>query len=1061
MDQARSIINVEDENELQSIFELARKSDHSNYEILLNTVKSHFHSKVGSNVLNHLAKVRWSACISLTIDNRFESALQNHYSALPTPRDVSVVAKGGLILPPATIPIYKLHGDIYEVEPASELAIAKSDVMKRRLTWSNILLTCSDYVKDAPLVFLGTENNLEDVTWLLTALSSMQGPIPKKLIFLNSDPTLSDPTVSSLLSSFNVECCDTTILEAADGLANLKPRQGTLSLAVTNPTVKNGLFDQDKYKQIVSLVPNSLPDNFDYSSNHSAVIDALFRPHQINWIPYMLELAAERKVTSHLIKHIKETMASSSAKDIYNFILLRGDASVGKTTILKQIAVALAKEQYIVIWVRRRWSGSPTSLFKQLIYDIDNQLSKTSGDEIRILVICDNPFGLNISPREILAYFSTIRCNVKFIFSVRNSDYLSIGEHDKSLSTTTANDFEVDNVIADEELEALANMLVKTKAEQNIESALEIVKQLTTRHSMDVLCSLWYLVPETKAVISNSLEEEYLRLGRVGPAIASTASSLNSTSDIARNAYEAVTVVSNMGEGLPLEILVRYLKVGYDYMLELYDEGTPIWGLIYDEVSEESETVLFKTRNEVVTKVLLDLVNGGSAGHSGEARVIRNLIEASDGGSTVYREFIITILVKCKDRIKSIFTYEQGIEIFDLARNSLPHKDRTLEHHKGLWMKSETSQLAEAYKQLEYAESCDDFPGTNRQTPIQHIYTSKAATVLQMIQSGQQDRDSGAEEISKLLNLATAESLFDGHTVHVAARTYFQLSQTSGEQKFTSVAMESICKALYAIENGLQKIGTMEIHRNRQRNIQSVELLRDLKSQILSSTSSLEDIKKEAKQQYEKSKDGLGFVLAAQIELNIAIEKNNGTKYNQLKEYLDSCIALELIEEHSLRLRAVRVDLIIRWRLQKTSGQLIWSEFRDDLDLTLSSNLFKDDTLKIYYFAVACYHLDQIPTANAHFASLRRSNIRGIDKSLVRCWFVSKEGSRERFQCNIERDGVRYYAKFPKLRMDCPLKNRPTEAGAGGVSHAYLGFSLFGPVPIFDGSSISANLLLA
>ena len=131
-----------------------------------------------------------------------------------------------------------------------------------------------------------------------------------------------------------------------------------------------------------------------------------------------------------------------------------------------------------------------------------------------------------------------------------------------------------------------------------------------------------------------------------------------------------------------------------------------------------------------------------------------------------------------------------------------------------------------------------------------------------------------------------------------------------------------------------------------------------------------------------------------------------------------------------------------------------------NLEKVLAFSAFKGDMIKTFYLAVALFHVGNIASANAYFTTLKRTSFLGIDKGLLRCWFIGKEGSLKRLQCNVKKQGVRYYTEFPELRTDCSFNKLPSGAGVGSINHAYLGFSFLGPVPIFDKTFIGGELLL-
>ena len=504
-------------------------------------------------------------------------------------------------------------------------------------------------------------------------------------------------------------------------------------------------------------------------------------------------------------------------------------------------------------------------------------------------------------------------------------------------------------------------------------------------------------------------------------------------------------MTSALDIGLPIEVLVRFLKVEYIDWLDISTEGKPIWGLLYADIDDQETSTFYRTRNVVVTQVLLDLVNGGTVGHSGEARILRELIAACEVGTPVYRDFITSILVGSRKKIRHIFTPEQGVKLFDLAREVLPFEDRVLELHKGKWMQ-ENKKFSNAYKQYEVALDCAEYPSADRHAPAAHVHTSMAATVLQMIKIGEQDKENGQKIIQTHIDKASNGRYFDAHTMHVSANLYFELSMQGDSDDL--VSLESLCKSLKIIEYALQKIGSPG--RSKYKYSKHVMLLTKLRTEILESYESLEELKVIASELFEKSGSTAGFEVASRMQLTIATENGKGRSFKRVKDYVDNCMATVSSAgkpEQLLELLVIRVDLLVRWHLQKPSGQIDWETLCSDAQAVVQSDKYKDDPLKIFYLAISHFHLEDTTTANALFSQLRVARQPGLDYRAVRHWYVGKEGFPKRFQCQIKDNQGRKYAVFNELSLDVPIYGHSPRSSD---AHAYLGFSLNGLSVAFD-----------
>lgn len=1025
-------------------------------------VKDRYRNGTSPFHLEPITKVNWSACISITKDLRFESELRNYLDSQPNSRSATVVSNEDTIVPSGSIPIYKLYGNILETEDRSALALSKSEILIRQAIWPKMIRAISDYLKGGELIFLGTDNSHEDVQWILTSLLTLSPLGPKKLIFLRSDSTYKNDTVSSLLRNFDVTICDANVSEIATAISEIKPKQSAFDFPIAIYSDSTKLNTKlAKYSHVISLVPTECP-KIDFTQHRNSLLDSLFRPTSVEWTPYLLNLALGRDITDELESKIDEIFKGHENSKRHECIIVRGEASVGKTTVLKQLSVKVAAKGTVVIWIRRRAAGSTLRIFREMSRELMEHAKSNAEQLTKLMIVCDNAIGLNVNPNELMDCFDSLSLPICFVFSIRMSEYFSSADNQPSLFSNPESDFEIPYELTADEISRLPSMLVDIGAAENTYNAQKQIDSANTSVSSDILCSLWYLLPETQSSIANSLQDEYVRLGNIQQMVESAAANAADSSDIAKRAYEAVTVLSNMNIGLPIEVLVRYLNVDYQDWVEIVGHGRPLWGLLYEEYDETGTTISYRTRNEVVTKVLLELVNGGAVGHSGEGRIISELVRACSIGTSVYREFVMSVLITHKDKIQNIFTYDKGLQLFDLARSVLPFEDRVLEHHKGLWMQNDRENLHKAYHQLERAMECNEYPGSNRSAPISHIQNSLAATVIMMIEEGKQEISSGVELVQEHLLIASREGMFNLYSLHISANLYFTLATTRPENMDSQLSIICISNALEIVENACQKIGRFDGMKSIIRYRKDIELLSELREKIIEESVPLEELKKVAESIFERDGSSAGFILAARKQLSIANRERKGKAYNGVKDYLDACIDRVGVVNSSatLELRAVRVDLVVRWRLQTPTGAIDWEQFRDDTDAVRKSAKYNDDIVKQFYHAVALYNMSDFSTANAIFSQLRRLRSKGMDMRLVRAWYVGPEGYPRRCQCRIVRSQSRYYAEFTEMGIDIPLVHLPSDGAVGTTVQVYIGLSLNGAQVAFD-KHADRSILLA
>ena len=1049
---------IENEN-LGTFLDLLSNRDVAKFEEIKRNLKKKLKLFNPSLDLNHIVRGGWSACVSLTLDLLFESTLRDYLDNLPSSRTVTIIDAPSIHVPARTIPVYKLLGNLSSTSAVSSLALAESEIMVRKQAWSKLLSTFPDYVKDAPLLFLGTDNVIPLVRELLSTFHAMSRPNISRVVFFKDDATLSDPTVKALGAEIGLMVVDATIRDLAAGIAELKPRQTSLTFIST--TLKESEQFQSKiepFKDFVATVPNKALNDFDVTQYLAQLTDSLFRPASIDWRPYLCELDIPRTIGPDL-KEEAFSALDRAGPDYRPYIVLRGEAGVGKTTMLKRFACELARDGIFTLWCKRSVSRSWQKQYRQLAKNLTDIIHKKNQSSNNVAIICDDPWGLRLDAGELISCFEQFPGKIVFIFSFRNSDYFTTDGPSLSLPLRPCAEVSVPFELDEEELNQLAVMLVKIGAANNLKEANNTVLDVPSTKANDILCSLWYLIPETRSQLSDSLRDEYCRLGAAEDSISNVAQHIANSSQVARLAYECVTVTSALDIDLPLEVLVRTLCINYDDWFDMCANGRPLWGLLYEAFDSERETNVFRTRNEIVTRVLLDLVNGG-VGHMGETRVLGKLLSSCDIGAPMYRNFVLDVLVLGRSKLSKRLPYEQGMELFKIARKTLPYEDRVIEHHMGIWMQDVGKNYVSAYKQFSRSLESPVYPGAERDAPTQHIHTSMAASVVQMVKDGSQDPDTGLELVREHIRQAASPSFFNLHTSHVSANLYFQLARRIEGDYADNVSLTSLAEAMKEIERSMQLIGA---YGRRASNLEkSLEMLNALNRKILDAIPDIDELQTIANKSFDSSGSQVGFEVLARKLLSEAIKTDKGRTYNQVNKYLDDCFARIDVAgaKRNPDLIMVRIDLIIRWRIQRPGGQIDWAAFRSDLEEILEVNQYREHVEKIFYYAVALYQCGDSTAGTAYFANLRRLQAFALMPKEIRCYFLSKEGSPKRFQCTIAQQGQRWYAEMSELNVDVPIFKTPDEGGPGTTTHAYLGFALNGPLAVFH-RPVENSMLLA
>lgn len=994
--------------------------------------------------LPYLAKAGWSACISLTDDVLFESALRNYFDSIPSSLSATIIDGPSLMPPERTVPVYKLLGNLNNRDPACTLAMSESELLVRQQIWPRMLRTFPDYLREGPLFVLGTASVAPLVRSVLGAFLGMGRPNVSRLVFLKDDATLRDPTILALSSQFDTSIVDASLRDLCAAIAELKPRKGYVGTEAPKALSKLEQLLRG-HEGIVSSVPSSIAESTKTALHLPALVDGLFRPAAIDWHPFLMELDLRRTITDKLKPSITGALADSLSGRLCP-VVARGEAGIGKTILLKRTAVELATDGFVVLWCRRSAGPGWTRNFRSLASELAEYF-KSAPKHPGVVIFCDDPWALRMDASELMGCFDRFPGRIAFVFALRNSDFFSWEHSTLPLGSGTTSDHEIPFELDDREWKDLGVMLQKIGAVKDQTEADREMSLVPRRHASDILCSLWYLIPETRSQLTDSLRDEYCRLGNVPESLASAAQAIAADSDTARRAYEFVTVTSNLDIGLPIEVLVRALGINYGDWMEMIVDGRPLWGLLYDEQDSESGNIVFRTRNEIVTRVLLDLVNGG-VGHVGEYRVLCDLLRACDGGSAVYRNFAVEVLVRNRSQLQRILSYDQGMELFDIARNALAYDDRLLEHHKGIWIDDVGRDTKAAYNQLEKALHTEGYPSAERDAPLEYIHTSMASSIVKMVKAGQQDRTIGFQLVRDHLRQASSPTFFNAHTAHVSANLLFELSQQNGRTAPDEIAMASISDALQEIERAFQLIGAHG--RNYFRHEKSIAMLSDLQSKIVRSILDLPSMKALAQKMFDDSGNQVGFEVVARRLLVEASEGDKGHAYNEVNDYISECA--EQVEARRARLSVelvvVRVDLIIRWRIQRFLS-VQWDEFTNDVRITLENLRYRDDAIKRFYYAIGLFHLKHVTEANAIFASLRRLQLSASPRE-IRCYYLGDQGDAQRMQGVIERKHNYSYMFVTELQLSVPMRSPTAGGGSGSVVHAYIAFALNGPTAVLD-----------
>lgn len=988
--------------------------------------------------LNGVVKGGWSAVISLCCDDFLRMALEEHFYQKPWKWKLTTIAEPDARPASSTVPFYSLMGDIRDRRTAAELATSRAGLLTRMRAWPRLLKTLPNIVKSDPLIFIGTENFQERVCDFLNALLALEPFVPGRLIFLQSDPTAASPTLLNLVSQIcTVDVVDCTTTELATALSRKSTHSRVIKSTAATAMVRteNLLEIEDQ----VGYIPKKTELKVD-SSEHNRLLDALFRPTHLDWSPYVLDMEFKRDASASIADLIKR----STEHEFSRIIHVEGEAGIGKTVVMRSAAFALAQEGFLCLWVRRSYSDMPNR-FDQVVSQINKGILQSA---VRTVFFLDDPSGNRIQLADLVTALSRARFKWQVVIATRKTDELLLAETDRSIlgeknrKVTVATDF------SDGELQRLPQYLVQLGIATDLAAASKLMLVPHVKHSKDVLCSLWYLLPQTKGAIEVSLVGEYQRLGSIADVVQGLASAAG-RKGVAKKAYELITVASGFDNTpVPEEVLVSALRISHTEWASQCKEQKPLWGLLYSEFSHPAESWVFRTRNHVVTEVLLRAINQGTTGHTGEFRCLKELLGACTSHGVQYKTFILDILVHRRNLMENRFALEQIMELYDTALSSFPAPLLVAEHHKTVAKRHKGGNLQEVYNDLLklLARSTDGVPD---QDSPENLHTSAAATLQKMVKEGLIDVEEGAECIFGHLSRALEQDQFSFHAHHIHATSLLKLAnQLRGTNTVAfAVNMERAARIINRAHL-LAKHFTASSQPDEQM-FNTLRLFSDLRDEIISVYRDMDEAQREAIAIFEKTKEQHVMALVIRAMLTRALDSNKGSHYKKTDEYIRECVKaigrVDLQIGHEILL--CRAELVMNWQLANNRGPVFWEQFETDLLMLAGSSAHANDLVIIFYLAVAKYNLGKFGESESLFQSIRNRPIPRDAKRVTRCCYLG-DGANPKILEGRVRKGVsdNVFIYSGALGHDVRAKKGQFKVGSDEVQHFTVDFTFTGPL---------------
>ena len=993
-----------------------------------------------SAVVSHLSKARWSAVLSASLDNYFEDKLQTEAQRRPNRRPVAVFNDLAQMPPPRVLPVFKLLG----MQNRSDFPISQVEFMQRRAQWRYATACFSERVKGSPILCVG----MADCDWvlleLLAELFASRTSTPSDLLFLSDDPVIANEKLPALVGArTRLHRLQAT---TGDVIRTITDAEGTGYAPVHSFREKDVDLQVLQPHQDLAAVVNSQLDTGIKVEERNQLTDILFAPSINRWDPFVHSLDLPRTATQTAFQQILGLL--SREIPAHFACVITGNAATGKTTVLKRLAFDLAKRGSLTLWLKP-WFYSDTNRVARGLFNDVAKLSSEYGKQVLLFV--DDPSALNVfNARLLQSAAESAGLVLGLIVGMRTSEWKTANSSDMLGGLVVEYEDEVSDQLDDEEWNLLPDYLVTLEICDSTSIAQQECERVSQRSAHDTLSMLYYLLPATRGAITGSIKDEYYRLGDLATLRRVLLGATEHTTDLLKSAYEMVAVANHYKVALPIEVLVSALDVDYSAWLDVASHGGPAWGIVYGDEDNDGG-VCYHTRNDLVTKTLIDAMNGGLLGHSGELRVLSKLVCGCTGRSSpVYREFCVRILVPHK--YLEHLEYEEGLGLYDDALKALPYPDKTIVHHKGLWVKNKGKNAALALTVLTQALATEAYPYTDREEANQHVHTSLAATTLDSVDQGKKDLRTAKEEV--LDHLRKGQSgFFNANAVHVKAGLILRLiefmEQSSDEHRHAD-EIALISDAVGDIDRFLIILRATTLTRHRA--VQDLNMLEKRRDDLLSATTNIGDLQKEAERLWDSYGRQEGFVLWARQLFEQARQSNKGKLFKKAADYCNE--VRERIKGRDVpvsgAMSEVELLIIYYWRVIRglknpSQEDIDWERIRELAIETLQLNELADHTLYRFIHAFALAHLGHWVDANGMFHRLRQSGVPNEVLWTPRAFLLDTKGGPKRIQGKMRSSGQRSYLYAEDLHADFHTARDEYWPREGEIAHSYIRFAFAGP----------------
>jgi hypothetical protein len=732
-----------------------------------------------------------------------------------------------------------------------------------------------------------------------------------------------------------------------------------------------------------------------------------------------------------------------------------GAASVGKTTVLKRAALELSRQGRSVIWLRHYPYQDGPKVLKDLFAKVS--ASRHAND---IVVVVDDPIGLGtIRLEEIRALLSQLGKPVVLVTGVRTTDLATADTDLEDDAGYALTEITIPDTFDAKEWASLPKHLHKlniyaTEAEAQIE-----VDKAASKSATDVLSALYYLLPETRSRISDSLRGEYTRLGDRASLRNLIIGGYRQGAELLKRTYDYVAVASKYHAPVPMEVLVSALGQDYESWRSMTQQEGLAFGLFYQEESLDAESVTYRTRNHVVSDIIVTYINGGVGVRGGEMARLKELLQACNGTAPAYRDFCHRILLPPKERGEEKpplyrLDHAERIALFDVAITALPVEDPVLLHHKGIW-EGRSGDTASARQTFDRAIKAKPYPYSTRIEAPEHIHTSAAANEVRAIKNDQVDRDEGKRNALHHLERALSTYFFNASAIHTKARLVAELADlTQNPGQPDADWFDMIGWALSDIDRSMLQLKT-EFAGPKERK--DIEMLDEARDEILSRCLRLGDDLKAAEDVWNRFRSQEGFTIVGRRLFGAAQRagKDAGKLFKKAFDHCHECLTkvLDAGAEPAGSLIEVQLHIYFQWQVRRRvmsggTDEINWKMIGGFASRLTRSVRTEGDPFYRYLGALSQAHLGDWAKANSTFEALRRGQAPPWLLHEPRDYLMNAKGGMREVQGIVTRAGSERFLKVDELGQDFRIARSGAWSLDGDIAHAYVRFSYAGPLAV-------------